>query len=355
MKDTLPDKMIVNRGKKKDTYYLRSTDSEGKRKKIPLGHDYPEALRKYSEIMSTGTVVAKTLCDIWESYKRSENGLLMREVSTQKDYERSWSKVAQAYGNYPLETIQTYHVRQYLDHRKGKVRANREIALMSILFNYARNYHGFNGFNPCFKIKRNKEIGRRKYIEKWEYEKIYSCADQSLKNILDMMLYTGQRVSDVLNFKYGDIKRNVDLTKIYMYDQTLASDMCGQTHADVLFCENTKTGKDIDLIITGEFKVIMDRILNARKESKISSLYLLPNDKGGRMSRDTLAGKFKLARSKAGYRSFEIQMRDLRHKSATDDSLTSANVRLAHTTIGMTEKYRNNVRRVMAMPLEKLI
>jgi len=353
--NTLPDKMMVNRGKKKDTYYLRSTDSKGNRTKIPLGHDYSEALSQYTELRNTGALIPKTLSQIWESYKRSANGLLMREPNTQKDYERSWSKIAKTYGNYPLETIQTYHIRQYLDHRTAKVRANREIAVISILFNYARNYHGFNGINPCFKIKRNKETGRKKYIEKWEYEKIYSCADQSLRNILDMMLYTGQRVSDVMDFKYSDIKRNVDLSNIYMHDQTLASDKCSQIYADILHCKNDKTKNPVDLIITGEFKLIMDRILNARKESKISSLYLLPNDKGGRMSRDTLAGKFKLARSKAGYRAFEIQMRDLRHKSATDDSLTSANVRLAHTTIGMTEKYRNNVRRILAMPLEKLI
>lgn len=356
MNTYLPERMIVNKGKKQDTYYYRTNDN-GKRLKIPLGHDYAEALRRYQEISSTGMIKTKaaTLGDIWFSYRNSEAGLLKRTIGTQADYERAWTKIAFVHANDPLDSIETYHIRQYLDHRSGKIRANREVALISILFNYARNYHGYNGFNPCFKITRNKEIGRRKYVEKWEYENIYSCGDQTLKNVMDVLLYSGQRVSDVLNLKFGNIKRNVDLTKIHMHNQALASDMCGQTHADILFCANNKTGKDVEIIVTGEFKEVMDRILAERKAAKIGSLYLIPNEKGGRLTRNTLNAKFVLARERAGYASYEIQLRDLRHKSATDDSLTSANVRLAHTTIGMTEKYRNNIRRVFAMPLEKLI
>lgn len=66
----------------------------------------------------------------------------------------------------PLETIQPLHVRQYLTWRKATpVRANREKALLSAIWNFARDI-GYTALaNPCAGIKGNKETGRDIYIE----------------------------------------------------------------------------------------------------------------------------------------------------------------------------------------------
>jgi hypothetical protein len=64
--------------------------------------------------------------------------------------------------------------------------------------------------------------------------------------------------------------------------------------------------------------------------------------------------KFNKARELAGYGKYDIQMRDLRHKNAVDDSLENANVRLGHASVTMTEKYRNVLVGKIARPIAKL-
>lgn len=318
--------MIVNHGKKQDTYYIRST-VDGKRKKINLGHDYDIALEKYEEIVNTGSLIPKKLEQVWDHYRKTD--FLDRPISTQKDYERCWNMIKNVLGPVPMISIKPMHIKQYITARTGKVRANREKAIISILFNHSREHGFFDGANPCAGIKGNKEYGRDKYIEKWEFEEIYNCGDAELQDAMDLMLYTGQRVSDVLKMKRSDIKD------------------------DVLSIKTGKTQARIGIIIEGEFKQTIDRLLN--KQSKITSLYLVSNDKGQKVALSTLEDKFGKARKLAGYKPFEIQMRDIRAKNASDDTLEQANIRLTHTTTNMTDKYRRKRKGAVVRPLSKLI
>ncbi len=63
----------------------------------------------------------------------------------------------------PLEAIEPQHVRQYLRYR-GKtapVRANREKALLSAIWNFARET-GYTALaNPCSGVKGNRETDRK--------------------------------------------------------------------------------------------------------------------------------------------------------------------------------------------------
>lgn len=349
------DNLVVYKGKYKTTYYYRIV-VDGKRKKINLGHNLPNALQKIREIESTGSVVPKTLREIWNLYKRDQDdGLLRRALRTQQDYVTCWNMIEGLLGDVNLDSIRPSQIKQYIKRRTGKTRANREKALISILFNYAREYCDYDGSNPCRDLKGNKETGREKYVEKWEFEEIYVNADSTLKDVLDLLLYTGQRVGDVLDYKITDLKKNVDLTKVLMYNRIPASEASGKDKADMLKVKTNKTGKKIDIIIAGELERIINRILEKRKKSKVNSIYLIANEKGQKLSKHTLQGKFRKARELAGFKPFEIQMRDLRSKNACDSDAETANVRLAHTTQSMTDKYRDKVRSAMVMPLDKII
>jgi integrase len=356
----LPDNMLVNRGKKQDTYYYR-TMVDGKRKKINLGHHLPTALKKASEIENTGNIKPKvlTLQFIWEEYSRSDKGLLQRPMNTQKEYLSTWNKVGAVLGSKNLEDIKTCHLNQYLERRSAKVRANREIAMVSILYNWARKFRGYTGENPCGKdrdIDFNPEPGRHKYITKWEYERVYAVADDVLRNALDLMLFTGQRVSDILDMKFSDIKRDVDLNETLM-NGIPAAQILGIDKADTIHVTPSKTkrfNKSIDLIIEGELSIIIERIRKQNRENKINSMYLIWNKKGQRMSRYTLEDKFDRARTLAGFKPFDLQMRDLRKKNASNSTLADANLRLGHSTTTMTEYYRDNVMSVTVRPLAKL-
>ena len=69
----------------------------------------------------------------------------------------------------------------------------------------------------------------------------------------------------------------------------------------------------------------------------------------------TIYHRYEKARKLAGFSSYEIQVRDLRSKNACDSTLSDANVRLAHTNIAMTERYRDKVMGKVVMPLDKLL
>jgi integrase len=322
----MSDNLLIYKGKNKTTYYYR-TIIDGKRKKLNFGHDLVIALQKVREFETTGNIAPKQLYQIWEHYKYS--ALLERSVGTQKDYIRAWEMIDPIMGHAVLEAIRPVHLKQYCTSREGKVRANREKALISILFNYARERGFFDGANPCAQVKGNKESGRDRYVEKWEYEEIYNCADSVTKDCMDLLLYTGQRVSDMLKMRRGDIKDNI------------------------LWIHTSKTSKKVGIHIEGQLAVVIDRILN--RDSSVKSLFLISNNDGQNLSIHTLEDKFKKARLLAGFKSFQIQLRDLRAKNASDDTLANANTRLTHTTTNMTDKYRRKHKGGTVMPLMKLI
>jgi integrase len=351
------DDLEVYEGKTKTTYYTR-INVDGKRKRINLGHDLAEALHRLDEVEHHGNVVPKTLEQIWQHYSTFDKGLLAKAPRTQKSYLICWNTIRRILEHTDMESIKPVHIKQYVGARSAPGAANREKALISILFNHARNYCGYEGSNPCLGIKGNPERGRSKNVEKWEYEEIYECADQTLKDVMDLLLFTGQRVSDVLNFKLSDIKKNVDLSRIRMYDGRLTSDAVGKQFADCLYIKPSKTekyNKTIDIVIEGELKNIIDRIKNQHNDNKINSIYLLSDASGQKLSYWTINNKFKTARTLAGYKSFDIQLRDLRHKNASSSTLEEASQRLGHSSMAMTEKYRNNVMTVTVRPIKKLI
>lgn len=60
----------------------------------------------------------------------------------------------------PIDSITPFNIAGYRDARSAKVRANREIALLSHVFNMAREWGLTERENPCQGIRKNKEINR---------------------------------------------------------------------------------------------------------------------------------------------------------------------------------------------------
>lgn len=324
-KQSLPPNVCVNRGKNKDTYYYRTYEN-GKRTKIRIGHTMAEVMEALREIDQKGSILPKTLGDIWEIYRK--DGLLVLAETTQKDYIRCWEQIEPIFGHINLADIYPQHIKQHLKARIGKTRANRERSLISILFNCARGDGFFNGANPCAGIHKNKEKERTKYIHDDEFAAIRSAAKQQfVRDAMDLMLYAGQRVSDTLRMRRDQIRGNF------------------------LFAKSTKTGRNVRILIEGEFKVVIDRLLN--NAAKVQSIYLVHDGNGQPITLQRLEQNFARARESAGFKSFEIQLRDIRAKNASDDTSENANLRLMHTTTAMTDKYRRAHMGAVVQPLHK--
>lgn len=85
----------------------------------------------------------------------------------------------------------------------AKVRANREKALFSHIFNKAREWGYTSGQDPC---QGFKETGRDRYITDEEFSKVKANAHFTVVDAMELALLTGQRPADVLKFKWTDIR-----------------------------------------------------------------------------------------------------------------------------------------------------
>lgn len=246
---------------------------------------------------------------------------------TREDYSSDLAMLKSVFRAAPLTAIEPHHVSGYRDNRfarphKGRkaeprlapTRANREIALLSAVWNWGRDTGRTNLPNPCEGVRRNKETGRDRYVTDEELQAVWEAACEPLRDALDLYHLTGQRVGDVLRMSLTDVR-----------------DGC-------LWLRQRKTGKPIRLMLAGDLADVLQRIKGRQfRADAVVSLALVRDENGQRMTYDALSDRFQAARAKAG---IHFQLRDLRAKAATDlDDLALAQRLLGHRTRAMTERY----------------
>lgn len=319
----LPTRMRARaRGNKVHYYY----DAGGKpRKEIPLGSDYALAVKKWTELQVDQLMPEThlTFRKVAERYVREV--MPGKAHRTQSDNLVELGFLYQFFDNPPamLDSIRPIHVRQYMDWRgkTAKVRANREKALFSHIWNMARDWGYTDLPNPCAGIKGYSEKGRKEiYIEEATFSAVHTAASQPLRDAMDLAYLTGQRPADVLKMNETDIRDGV------------------------LHIAQRKTGQKLRISIEGEFAELLEHIAKRKEAHPIRNLALVVDDTGQRLSYSTLRAHFDRAREAAGIEKADFQFRDLRAKAATDKAESTGDIRqaqklLAHTTIGMTEHY----------------
>lgn len=302
-------------------------DAGGKpRKEIPLGSDYGLAIMEYARLEKDRT--ADNLRDQVLTFRYVATQYMVdvvptKAASTQKDNIRELKNLMSFFDDppAPLNSIEPQHVRQYLRWRKSApVRANREKALLSAIWNYAREM-GYTALaNPCAGVKGNKETGRDVYIEDELFHAVYQVADQGLRDAMDLFYLTGQRVDDTVRMDERDIRNGeIQITQ-------------------------AKTGAKRRITVEGELATVIDRIMTRKASFKVRSTRLIVTDQGMPMTRSMLRSRFDTAREKAGVEKALFQMRDLRAKAGTDKAESSGDImqardQLGHTTVTMTEHY----------------
>jgi integrase len=320
---------LRERKRGKLTYY--SYDLGGKpRKEIYLGKDYGLAILEYAKLEQSRTSSDKAKAILTFAFVAEQyivEVLPGKSPATQKDNLRELKQLLLFFNDppAPLEAIEPQHVKQYLRYR-GKtapVRANREKALLSAIWNYARE-SGYTALaNPCAGIKGHKETGRDVYVEDNLFAAVYAEADQALKDAMDLSYLAGQRVADTLKMDERHIKDGL------------------------LWVLQGKTGAKRRIEIAGELEVVIDRILARKDGMKLRTSRLVVIDSGQPLTYSMLRGRFDKAREAAGIAKSEFQIRDLRAKAATDKEESTGNIReardqLGHTTVTMTEQYIRN-------------
>jgi integrase len=314
------------------TYYYYDT-GEKPRREIPLGNDYALAVKKWAELEIDARprhVEIVTFRYVAERYQREV--LPTKAPRTQRDNLKELSNLLAFFDNppAPIEQITPQHVGEYMKWRKdAPVRANREKALFSHIFNKAREWGYTSAANPCAGIKGFTEYGRDVYIEDDTYRAVWDAADWPTRDAMDLAYLTGQRPADVLKMRITDIRDGL------------------------LWLTQGKTRKKLRMAVAGELAALVDRI-NARVY-KVTSLALIRNEDGQPLSYSALDNRFEDARTRvmdalnqageheAATAVKRFQFRDLRAKAGTDKAdatdMREAQQQLGHNSLKTTEIY----------------
>lgn len=339
-------------------YYYFETGGKPRRM-IPLGSDYIEAVKKWTALAEETTRELITFKDVADRYTREV--IPTKAPRTQRDNLKEMENLLNYFGPAPLEQIEPHHVRGFLTWRSTKrtvivfdkhlgrdvekvfgaeTRANREKALLSHIWNYARNM-GFTSLpNPCTGVRGFEELGRDAYTEDEVFEAMWVIASQPMQDSMDLAYLTGQRPADVLKISETDLGKDSTLTIIQNKRRGKVKLRIALTNAD-------GTPNNLGLVI--------QRIQTHKKNHKVRTLQLICNEKGEALTYSALDNRFEDLRKKAAAAAEErgdkaladaireFQFRDLRAKAGTDKtystSLDEARRQLGHTNVKMTEHY----------------
>ena len=107
---------------------------------------------------------------LWRLYSESPDYKALAEI-TRKQYAEYWGRLAKVWERGVVRNIKPADVNKYLrvDRKDAGALANREVALLSNLFNLAVET-GEIDRNPCKEVQRNKERPRTRLVEAHELE-----------------------------------------------------------------------------------------------------------------------------------------------------------------------------------------
>ena len=316
-------------------YYYNGRDAAGKRKEIPLGTDLDQAKVEWARLERKAPPKPNHLMAyVFDRYEKEI--IPGKSIRTQSDNHKELKQLRKAFESAPIESITPQVVAQYRDARTAKIRANREIALLSHTFTIAREWGLTDKANPCLGVRRNKEKPRDYYAGEIVWNAVYSEAGQELKDAMDLAYLTGQRPADVLKIATTDLNNGF------------------------LLIGQGKTEKRLrlrlsDAGIQSGLSTFIDDLLERRALNGVKTSTMITNSSGLRMSQQMLRNRWDDAREKAAIKAAtsgdpalaasirDFQFKDIRPKAASEIELTHASRLLGHSTQEMTKKVYRRV------------
>lgn len=293
--------------------------------KKPLGKDFVEACRQWALLEKGGIPSSVRYLDVSDRWEREAIHIgrrKKRSPKTQYEFRAALKHLRKAFKDAVIDQIKPKHVRQYLDRRSAKVSANREVAVLSVIWNWARAKGLTDQANPCTGIDRNPESARTVYVTDEQFQEVYNRGDYVLQDTMDLLRVTSHSPSDILRLKRTDM------------------------HAGALTVRRGKTAKLVRFRIEGTLKIVLERILARHKA--VASLYLIADDRGQPVKLDNLEKRFSTARGAGTW-----QLRDIRAKAITDENdLRTASQRAGHANEQITAEVYRRIKGDLVSPLD---
>jgi len=320
----LPPRMVrvrrtLKSGKEWVGFYYNGRSADGQRVKIPLGTDINEARAKWAELEKDQVIDPRTMDGVFDRYAKEI--LSTKSPRTQKDYLSALDTLRKVFGKLAVGAIRPMHVRQYLDRRSAKVRANREIAVLSTVMTHARGWGYTDAPNPCLGISRNKEQPRAFYASADVWDAVYNAASPELQNAMLLAYLTGQRPADVMKMRWSDVKDGAVRVR------------------------QGKTGRALRILLDADGeRTQLGMLLDRLKAGGVVGMTLVCLPSGQRFTESSLRSRWDAARLAAAAAHPEIadeirqfQFRDIRPKAASETDLDHASKLLGHTRQQITQ------------------
>lgn len=325
----LPPRMIrrkrkLKSGKVWESFYYNGRDADGRRIEIPLGNDLNEAKRHWAKLECKEVPIETGLMRF--IFNRYEQEVIPAKApATQRDNLSSLRFLRKVFDTAPIESLTPQIIAQYRDKRgeDAPIRANREITLLSHVFNLAREWGYTARENPARGVRKNKEKPRDYYADDKVWAAVYAKAPPELQDAMDLAYITGQRPADVLKMRLADISDGA------------------------LEVRQNKTNKKLRILLDHpeggrtDLGRLIDRI--KARGRKVTSLFIISTPGGAPLNKWTLRTRFEDARSEASKTATEendiglaarvrdFQFRDIRPKAASETDLAHASKLLGHT------------------------
>lgn len=307
---SLPPRMYVYNGKRKDTYYTITLCND----RVNLGHDLLTAKRKLLELEEGHSIVG-TIGALLDDYLKKIEGLVKLGKRSQNTLDSNNLEIVQlkkAFGSMKPKDLKPPHVWSYLHKFRGKespVRANREVSFLQAAFNWARS-QGIVEDNPCVGVERNEEESRTRLVNDTEMAGLIKFCrenkhldDESPRKGSD----AGLRVALAARLAYLTSKAQGQILRLHK----------SQISEEGITFGKRKRGAPTMVLWTPALRETVDECLAL--PSKVTSMYLIHNRHGLPYTSSGFKSMWKRIMNKwvaEGNEHFTFH--DIRAKSTTD-------------------------------------
>lgn len=263
---------------------------------ISLGTVYPEALRRYADLVAEHRGERAPLRTMEHVLDRYQLEILPRKApSTQTTNLYELGKLRAVFGRMTPAAVKPKHIYGYMD-KRPPTRANREVALLSHVFRQAIRWGAVES-NPCRDVQRNPETPSTRYVTGEEFWQVHDLASGTLQVLMLLMASCGFRLSELLTLRWEDVRQ------------------------DGIHLQRGKGGRRQVLVRNATVDAALEqaRAIRRRGNVTLASAYVLCRRDGKPYSKDGIESMWQrlmAAWMKAGGERFA--MRDLRAKSGSD-------------------------------------
>ena len=247
-----------------------------------------------------------------------------------KVHKKSWRQDQAQFDRYLLRwqtrqlktmtRIEVTKLHAEIGNNHGHYAANRVLALLRKIFNFAIDNKLFGGENPVTKIKPYDEKERKRFLHPEELKTFVDAVEaepnETARDFVWLALMTGQRMSNVLEMKWSEL----DMVRREWY------------------IPDTKNNTSMTVPLSEHVIEVLER---RRKAANREDIFVLSGyGKTGHMTQPKKAWKRILARAKLN----DLRIHDLRHTLASWQACTGASLivigaTLNHKTASATRRY----------------